>query len=122
MRPVREKLSFGFKGKQVAAFVLTHGALFLAAERYNIMAASAEITWAQADDDGATIVAIGGTRKSFFGTSQWHLSAEEAIALTEQDEWRFFVENEGEKAWIEIVEDADGAKTISADGAIRTML
>ncbi|EAQ04290.1 hypothetical protein OB2597_09109 [Pseudooceanicola batsensis HTCC2597] len=80
------------------------------------------MTWVKTAPDGAEIVAIGGIRKSFFGKSQWRLSMEDAIALIEQDEWRFFVEIDEEKAWLDICEDADGGKTISADGPLKILL
>ena len=86
------------------------------------MAAPAQVTWAKAAENGAAIVAIGGVRKSLFGKSKWSLSAEEAIALMERDEWRFFVEVDEEKEWLDVCEDADGTKTISADGPAKTLL
>ena len=86
------------------------------------MAAPAQVTWAKAAENGAAIVAIGGVRKSLFGKSKWSLSADEDIALMERDEWRFFVEVDEEKEWLDVCEDADGTKTISADGPAKTLL
>ncbi|MGR3802810.1 hypothetical protein [Marinibacterium profundimaris] len=86
------------------------------------MGAPAQVTWAKAAKDGSEIVAIGGVRKWFLGKSQWQLTTSEAVALMELDEWRFFVEIDDEKAWIDVCEDADGAKTISPDGPVRYLL
>jgi hypothetical protein len=86
------------------------------------MAAPAQVTWAKVADNGAQLLAIGGVRKSFFGKSQWRLSTEEAIAMIEQDEWRFFVEIDDEKAWLDVLEEPDGSKTISAGGPLRNLL
>lgn len=86
------------------------------------MAAPAQVTWAKAAENGAEILEIGGTRSSFFGTSKWRLSVEDAIALIEQDEWRFFVEIDDEKEWLDVCEETDGTKTISADGPVKVLL
>ena len=86
------------------------------------MATPAQVTWAKADDSRRTLVAIGGRRKSFFGRSEWALSAEEAIALIEQDEWRFFVDDEDQQVWLEVDEDDSGSKALRATGPIRRLL
>ena len=86
------------------------------------MAASAQVTWARTADNGAEIIAIGGIRKSFFGKTQWRLSAEEAIAMIEQDEWRFFVEIDDEKEWLDVSKAPDGTKALSADGPVKNLL
>ena len=86
------------------------------------MAASAQVTWAKTAENGAEIVAIGGVRKSFFGKTEWRLSAEEAIAMIEQDEWRFFIEIGDEKEWLDISEAPDGTKAISTKGPVKTLL
>ncbi|MCE0504085.1 hypothetical protein LR948_01825 [Roseivivax sp. GX 12232] len=86
------------------------------------MAAPAQVTWAKTDKTGAEIVAIGGVRKSLFGKAEWRLSVEEAVTLIEQDEWRFFVEDRGDRLWLDLCEDEEGAKTISADGPVKLLL
>ena len=86
------------------------------------MAAPAEVTWAEAAEDGSEIVALGGVKKSLFGRSEWTLSAEDAIRLMEQDEWRFFVETDEETEWLVVSEEVDGSKKISADGPVSALL
>ncbi|MDU8913401.1 hypothetical protein [Aestuariicoccus sp. MJ-SS9] len=86
------------------------------------MAAAAQVTWAKFDAKHSEIIAIGGVRKSFFGTSQWQLSAEEAVAAMEHDEWRFFVEVDNTRHWVEIDEEADRGKTLSVDGPIKALM
>lgn len=86
------------------------------------MAAPAQVTWVKVANNGAEVVAIGGIRKRFFGESQWHLSTQDAITLIEQDEWRFFVEVDEEKEWLDVLEAPDGKKTISVDGPVKVLL
>lgn len=88
----------------------------------DLMAAPAQVTWAKLAGNGKDIEAIGGIRKSLFGKAQWQLSTDEAIALMEQDEWRFFVEIEDQKEWLDIDEDPDGTKTLSVDGPVRSLI
>lgn len=82
------------------------------------MAAPAQVTWAKFDSRGENVLLIGGRRRSFFGSSDWQLSAEEAVALIEQDEWHFFVEIDDEREWLEVSEEPDGSKTLAAEGPI----
>lgn len=86
------------------------------------MAATAQVTWAEFDADDSKVVAIGGVRKSFFGTSQWQLSAEEAVAAIDQDEWRFYVNVDDTRQWLDISEEPDGCKSLSTDGPIATLM
>lgn len=85
------------------------------------MAAPAKVTWAKFDACGENVLRIGGRRRSLFGSSEWQLSVEEAITLIEQGEWRFFVEIDDEKEWLELSEDEDGSKTLAAEGPIRKL-
>lgn len=86
------------------------------------MAAPAQVTWAELAENGAEIAAIGGIRRTLFGKAQWRLSVDDAIELMEMDEWRFFIETDEEKNWLDICENGDGSKTISADGPIKALL
>lgn len=88
----------------------------------NEMAAPAQVTWARAAKTGGEIVALGGVRRSLFGKSEWELTAEEAIVLMEQDEWRFFVEIDESKEWLDVCREPDGSKTISAEGPAKVLL
>lgn len=84
------------------------------------MAAPAQVTWAKTAPNGADIVAIGGVRRSFFGRSEWQLSVDDAISMIEQDEWRFFVEVDDEREWLDVREDPNGTKILR--GPIKTLL
>ncbi len=86
------------------------------------MGAPAQVTWAKVAENGKEIEIIGGVRRTLFGKSQWQLSKDDAITLMEQDEWRFFVEIDEKKEWIDIDEDPDGTKTISADGPVGLLI
>ncbi len=86
------------------------------------MAAPAQVTWARATGTGDEIVAIGGLRKSLFGMSRWSLPAEDAIACIEHDEWRFYVEIDGKREWLDIRETDDGDKVLSAEGPVSVLL
>ncbi|MGR3322760.1 MAG: hypothetical protein ACU0DK_12600 [Pseudooceanicola sp.] len=86
------------------------------------MAAPVQVTWAKLADNRSEIMAIGGVRKSLFGRSEWKLSADDVIASIEQDEWRFFVEIDDEREWLELREEPDGTKSIDVDGPIKNLL
>lgn len=86
------------------------------------MAAPAEVTWVKTDPTGAEILKIGGTRRGFFSKSNWELSVKEAIALVEQDEWRFFVHVDNRKGWLEVLEEPDGSKKFSAKGPLQKLM
>jgi len=64
----------------------------------------------------ATLIKLGGVMKRFFGTSSWRLRPDDAIAMIEQDEWRFFIEIDDEKVWLEIEETEDGNKKLGLSG------
>ncbi|MGY9048319.1 hypothetical protein P775_24495 [Puniceibacterium antarcticum] len=85
------------------------------------MAAPAQVTWVKTDPSGAEILKLGGTRRSFFSKSSWELSAREAIALVEQDEWRFYVEVDEKKGWLEVLEQPDGTRKFSNQGPIQIL-
>lgn len=86
------------------------------------MSLAAQVTWAETDARNSQIVAIGGVRKSFFGTSHWQLSADEAIAAIQHDEWSFIVEIDDTRQWLDIVEEPNGQKSLSTDGPIRSVM
>ena len=81
------------------------------------MALAAQVTWASTEGtSGATVQQLGGTVKRLFGKANWQLDPKDVVACIEQDEWKFFVELEGEKAWLEVEEAEDGQKILSLTG------
>lgn len=81
------------------------------------MAAQAQVTWATTTGaSSADVQMLGGVVKRLFGKSNWKLKPEDAIASIEHDEWRFFVELDEEKVWLEVDETADGLKKLSLPG------
>jgi len=86
------------------------------------MGAPAEVKWVKTDPSGAEILKIGGTYRKLFGKSEWELSIDEAIALVERDEWRFFVDVNDQKSWLEVYEEPDGTKAFHPDGPIQTLM
>ncbi|MDA3858120.1 MAG: hypothetical protein PF480_07770 [Roseovarius sp.] len=86
------------------------------------MGALAEVKWIKTDPSGAEILKIGGTYRRLFGKSKWELSVKEAIALVERDEWRFFIDVDGQKSLLEVFEDPDGTKKFNSDGPIQTLM
>lgn len=83
------------------------------------MAVPAKVTWAKMSDySEATLVKLGGVTKRLFGWSSWQLEPHDAIAMIEQDEWRFFIEIDGQKLWLEIDEADDGEKRLGLSGKV----
>jgi len=81
------------------------------------MAAPAQVTWARSSASSeAGIDKLGGVVKRLFGQANWGLKPDDAIAMIEQDEWRFFVELEDDKVWLEVEETEDGLKRLSLAG------
>ena len=81
------------------------------------MTAQAQVTWAKSSNSSdAGIEKIGGVTKRLFGRVNWGLKPDDAIAMIEQDEWRFFVEVEDEKVWLEVEETVDGQKRLALSG------
>lgn len=77
------------------------------------MAVAAQVTWAETSNSSeATLVKLGGVMKRLFGKANWQLKADDAISMIEQDEWRFYIEIEDEKVWLEIEETVDGQKRL----------
>lgn len=86
------------------------------------MGAPAEVKWVTTDPSSSEILKIGGTHKRLFGKSEWELSVDEAIALVERDEWRFFVDIDDQKSWLEVYDEPDGTKKFRVDGPIKTLM
>ncbi|MZR11444.1 hypothetical protein GQE99_00160 [Maritimibacter sp. DP07] len=86
------------------------------------MAAPAQVTWAEVGANGSEVVMIGGERRTLFGRSKWQLSVADAITMIEQDEWRFFVEEDGDTDWLEIRETPEGDKVLPLSGPISKVL
>ena len=85
------------------------------------MAVPAQVTWAKTSTQpGADIRQLGGYVKKLFGMAPWQLRSEDAIASIEHDEWRFYVELEGEKVWLEVEEDPRGRKRLKLSGEVLT--
>lgn len=83
------------------------------------MAVPAQVTWANTSTKpGTDIRQLGGYVKRFFGRAPWQLRPEDAIASIEHDEWRFYVELDGEKVWLEVEEDPQGQKKLSLSGEV----
>lgn len=81
------------------------------------MAAPAQVTWAKSSASSeAGIEKLGGVTKRLFGKVNWGLRPNDAIAMIEQDEWRFFIEFEDEKVWLEVEETVDGQKRLALSG------
>ena len=77
------------------------------------MATPAQVTWATSSASSeAGIEKLGGVIKRLFGKANWGLKPDDAIAMIEQDEWRFFIEFEDEKVWLEVEETEDGLKRL----------
>ena len=70
------------------------------------------------DETGDGYPQLGGYVKKFFGKAPWQLRPEDAIASIEHDEWRFYVELDGEKVWLEVEEDPQGQKKLSLSGEV----
>lgn len=81
------------------------------------MTIAAQVTWAEMSNSSeATLLKLGGVMKRFFGKSYWQLKPDDAISMIEQDEWRFYIEIDDEKVWLEIEETVDGRKHLGLSG------
>lgn len=86
------------------------------------MATPAEVTWVKTDTSGTEIVALGGRRRTLFGSIPWQLKAADAIAMIEQDEWRFFVDGDEGTCWLEVHRASDGDKSLRGEEAVQALL